>query len=105
MNIRTNFKFLINVKNGDQQATRDQSRAPLTETQARSALSAQCLKVSRFPSSSRSRSHSARALYIKKNSVKNLYFLLLLFLKAITVVYRYYNFLIPTLKKVKSSTS
>ena len=32
MKIRTNFKFLINVKNGDQQATRDQSRAPLTET-------------------------------------------------------------------------
>jgi hypothetical protein len=68
----------------------EQSRAPLTETRARSALSAQCLKVSGFPLKltflkTRARSHSARALHIKKNSVKNLDFLLLLFLKAITV--------------------
>ena len=70
--------------------------APLTETRARSPLSAQCLKVSGFPlkltflkTRARARSHSARALHIKKNSVKNLYFLLLLFLKAITVGYRY----------------
>ena len=48
-----------------------QTWAPLTETRARSELSAQCLKVSGFP----------LALFTqKKNSVKNLYFLLLLFL-------------------------
>jgi hypothetical protein len=65
----------------------EQSRAPLTETRARSALSAQCLKVSGFPLKltflkTRARSHSARALHIKKKFCEKLGFSPLTFFKS-----------------------